>query len=76
MDATIEVRTEDLALYTGGYHDPPAPHLEFGDWVSWRNHKGLREQGMFDRMVTDTLAQVRVSSHLYIQVRAYRLTVH
>lgn len=72
----VEVREDELSVYHGGKHVPPAPRLEFGDWVSWVNRKDERTQGMFVQFDEDKLARVRVNMHLYIRVAPNRLTVH
>lgn len=76
VSTTVEVDESDLTVYRGGKHVPPAPRLEFGDWVSWTNRKGERTQGMFVKFDKDKLARVRVNIHLYVHVAPNRLTVH
>ena len=76
VSAKVEVRDDELSVYHGGKHVPPAPMLHFGDWVSWMDRKGERMQGMFVQFDKDRLARVRVNIHLYIRVAPNRLTVH
>ena len=77
QDNRVHVTEDELFVYEGGRHEPPAPRLEFGDWVSWTNKRGEREQGMFVGIgETDNLAIVRQDIFVYAHLRPNRLTVH
>lgn len=76
VSAKVEVLDDELSVYHGGKHVPPAPMLHFGDWVSWMDRKGERMQGMFVQFDKDKLARVRMNIHLYMRVAPNRLTVH